>query len=680
MPMSSPMRCCENGSVAAPAELMPGRREVLCARLLPAALGLAVSVAHALLVVLVPTGRFLKYPLAAQLWLSGDLPVERWVDFSPLLFHLAVFAEQLGDGLGILTWSQIVLVGTAAGLVFLLLEPTVGRGWAVAGALVLALDRHLVIYGRLVEPEIWLLVLVLAALVLVRRHRPLAAGIAFALAITVRPTVLPLALLAPAWWALDDQTPESAGRSSQGRRRSALWALACWGPCVVVLALLGWRAHIAAGSWTTPTMNPGTVFFEGHNPSSRGVSAEYPPVVRAIQDAYSSERIPDLGHEAYRRVARSEEPDLTIAGVNDYWFAKGLAFLKDQPVLALRRAGVKLLYAFHSFAWHDLPAASLYQLRLPWLPALPFGLLSALALVGLAVSIPKWKDALLLLALGGCQLGVMVVFYSSARQRILLLPALIYFAIVGARRLLDRSVWRRRRILLSVLVASLALALTLPTDAMRAQRYEDAAWIRIQAAQAGYARAVAGDDAVAIRGAALHLAATAGRRIEVMRPVGVSSAEAAAFLNRLLDAEPMTDIQASKVGVDAAWLWLEADRPAEALAVIRPPVADDAPIAAWLVARALARSGRRQEALDVLEGALDEFPGRPELLAERVVVSPKDDAEARRLLDRYWSRSDAQWFLGRAYLAHGAESEARTYLDPLMANFPELPLQEMLDD
>lgn len=58
---------------------------------------LATLAVHALIAVAYDfPGSFRKYPLAAELFLAGKLPVERMVDFSPLYFELNVLLVRCG--------------------------------------------------------------------------------------------------------------------------------------------------------------------------------------------------------------------------------------------------------------------------------------------------------------------------------------------------------------------------------------------------------------------------------------------------------------------------------------------------------------------------------------------------------------------------------------------------------
>jgi len=232
--------------------------------------GLAVFAFHALLAWTVQLpGTFRKYALAAEHYLAGELPAERLMDFSPLYFHLSVAVERLfPHPEAVVEWLQIASAGAAAGLLFALLERRFGRALAVAGVAVFAVDRHVLVYQRILEPELFLLFFLLAFLVLVDRMAGapegrgwrvgvVAGGVA-ALAVATRPTFLPMVVLAPLYLWLRDL------RGRPLLRRTAALAV----PVAVVAGVLALRASVATGDPRTPVMNPGTVFFEGNNPLS----------------------------------------------------------------------------------------------------------------------------------------------------------------------------------------------------------------------------------------------------------------------------------------------------------------------------------------------------------------------------------------------------------------------------
>ena len=164
----------------------------------------------------------------------------------------------------------------------------------------MALDRHLLVYARILEPEVCLLFCLLAFLWLLdqkTRLAPWLAGGSAALCLAIRPTFLPAFLLVPLYyWLRGDPGKPWRGKSS-----------AFLAPVAAVL-LLALRASAVTGDPRTPMMNPGTVFFEGNNPLSQGTSAIYPPVVLAFVRHSGDE--PDPAHQHYRRIARAERTHL----------------------------------------------------------------------------------------------------------------------------------------------------------------------------------------------------------------------------------------------------------------------------------------------------------------------------------------------------------------------------------
>ncbi|MEM8930930.1 MAG: glycosyltransferase family 39 protein, partial [Acidobacteriota bacterium] len=386
-----------------------------------------------------PSIGFAKYTLAVRQWAEGTLAPERLVDFSPAYFRLVELVASLTEQPERwLVGLQIVLVAVTVGGVHGLIARRLSPRLAWLGSGLLILDRHLLIYARVLEPEILLLASLMAVAVLLEpspagdspRWRDVTAGLVAGLAIATRPTFLPVFALIPAFHALRGVP---AGRLV---RRSAPFLLAMLPGLILMFA----TTHEATGELGTPVMNPGTVFFEGHHPLSHGTSAIYPPAVAARLGEIRG--VPDPAHVLYRQIARAEV-DCTgvtaasIGEVNARWSDLARHHLLADPAVSLRRIAIKARYAFHSFRWHDLPAAWVLDGRLR-LPAVPFAVVSALALLGLIAESRRWRDALIFYTLLAIPLAVMLAFYVSARQRLVAIPALVYFALIGIEALRGR--------------------------------------------------------------------------------------------------------------------------------------------------------------------------------------------------------------------------------------------------
>ncbi len=636
--------------------------------LAPAAVALGSLLLHGLVALLhdLP-GVFRKYGLAAEQHLSGELPAERLMDFSPLYFHLSVAAELLlPQPARLMEGLQIALVAASLGLLFHLLRRRFSPRLAAVAVVVMAFDRHLLIYERLLEPEALLVFLLVAFLFFVDRRRGGAAwlaGCCAALCLATRPTFLPAFLLVPLYFKL-------RGDGGRAWRRRCLAFLA---PVAAVLVLLALRAWAVTGDPRTPVMNPGTVFFEGNNPASRGTSAIYPPVV--VSFVRHAGRVPDSAHQHYRTVARAATGrELSIAEVNAFWASHTWAFLRAEPRRAARLLLDKLVRAFHGFRWHDVPTAWRYEQLLFFVPALPFALLSALALVGALLEVRRWRESLLYFALGGAQLAVMLAFYVSARQRMVLLPALVYFAAVAVEHVLAE---RRRAWPWLLLVVLLLLPLTTADAALRADEIYKRRGFAAADQLLHEVREKSREAPLAWHAElAVEAVAAAPWWLEWMRPAyfprhqGTLEERVAA----LLTSRPRRSVSAD---FDLAAIHLQAGQLEAARRLLEPLAEAGATVyrggrqpslPRLLLARTLALSGEQQRAVELLEEAHERTPGNPFVLAELVALT--NDPTYQEPLLAYWSPLDAQYLLGRALRLHGRPQEASAALGFVVRRLP----------
>ncbi len=646
----------------------------------PLWIGLGTFALHGLVAWCYPlSGGFRKYSLAAEQYLAGELPVERLVDFSALYFHLSVVAERLLPWPETaVTWLQLVLAAASVGLVFSLFERRLGPAWAAAAALAMALDRHLLVYARILEPEVCLLFCLLASVWLLDRKTrlsPWLAGASAALCLAIRPTFLPAFLLVPFYYRLRGLS----GPLKLRRGRPWLGRPFCFlAPVVAMLLLLALRTAEITGDPRTPMMNPGTVFFEGNNPLSQGTSAIYPPVVLAYV-RHSGEE-PDPAHQHYRTVARAatsvrfamagSDRQLSIAEVNAYWSELALHFIKDHPGRWIRLLGVKLGRAFHGFRWHDVPTAWKLDQRLFFVPAVPFALLSALAFAGALFEVRRWRQSLLYFALAGIQLAVMLVFYVSARQRLVLLPALLYFAAIAGQRLVRERAWPSL-----LLVALLALTFSLPDDAMGDESYRRRGW-RETEARLEQVREQSRVQPLALHAdLAVEAVASAPWWLDWLRPAyfpheeGTLEERVAGLLASRPRTSPAADFDLAAVHLAAGQLD-QARRLLEPLgeaghSVYRGGRQPSQPLT--LLARATALAGDRDGAVALLERALERAPADPFTLAELIALGEGTYMEP---LLRAWGQIDAHYLLGRALLIHGRPREAANVLHLVVSRLP----------
>lgn len=610
--------------------------------------------------------QFHKYVLAARQAVAGTLPGERLLDFSPLYLFFHTLAQKFLKQPGpFLKLSQIVWASLSASLLFLILKRFVRLPIALIGTAAFVLNPTLIVLVQAYEPEVLALFLLLGFFYLALRdewpHHLLGGGLA-GLALLTRPSVLSVLLFVPVYFFVDP---------SRTRPRRLLSALCFSLPVLLSAALLLARGERASGRPALSTMNPGTVFYEGNNPLSWGTTSVYPFLVYDLARQYRE--TPDVQHELYRRLARlSSGRDLTVSEVNAFWMGKAVRFIRDHPRRYIRVLAHKLFLVFHSYDWHDLYNAYWNQRRLARAaaPAVPWGIVSALAVVGLFIQAPRWRRSFLFYVLFAGQVAVMLVFYVSARQRLVLLPAFVFFACSA----LEFMFSRKRRWLLLAAIIPLSAALLVPTGSMRE---EDHLWQGVDASGDHLAEAFrqrkAGDYQEAEIRAALALAA-APWVMESVRPSDLSFEPEGFAGEALTHLKPSTPSEK----FDHAFLLLEAGRLAEAEAAWKELASRGRGFKRdyyqpstphyYLALASIGRSNQETARRFLISG-LRSSPGDPSILAALTVLT--GETLYSRMLFDYLDETSARLYLGRACLLAGNPGPAATHLSVVAERLPD---------
>jgi tetratricopeptide (TPR) repeat protein len=447
-------------------------------------------------------------------------------------------------------------------------------------------------------------------------------------------------------------------------------------PPLLVLLALGLRNGLAADSYSPLGMNAGFVFFEGNNPLSSGRSAVYPPLVGELNIEGGGQ--PDAPHLAYRRVAeQSSGRALSTAEANRFWRRKALDFIADHPGRFLALSGSKSWFVLHEHRRHDLVPAERYEQRLRALriPAVPLAIVWPLALFGLAVSLPRWRELLLLYALLASQTAVLVLVYVSERQRLPLLPCLVFFACAA----LTHAATAPRRRVAGLAAATLLFAalLTRPNAVIREDRHVWAAYqAREQVWQGAFRLRDEGRLDEAAQASVLAYAAAPWLR-DYSRPAGLGFLPGE-FAERALAALGAEDDHPSR-RFDRAQLLIDAGRWEEAETLLhrlvsegdrfdRGPLQSSQPL--YYLARIAAVRGRPEEALGYLGRALEAAPGDPFVMAELSALT--GDGAHRQTIARYFSEIEAARLTGMAQLELGTRDRGVAELSRAVQLLPEL--------
>jgi hypothetical protein len=427
-------------------------------------------------------GYFGKYSITADQILAGQIPRDRLLDFSPLYLWFVVALRGLGIDFRSL---QIVLLSVAAVLVGVAAR-RFGTIATITAPLLLLGSRGALVCATDFEPETLILLLNAAALAVLSRPSPGPA---------LRDHPLPAArgegshaksFSPPAGrrWSRD------AG-PDEGRVLTILsgFFLGLSATCrpVAILAVIGlaivcrsWR--IVAGAAVpilimlavnfsltreVTLMDPGTVFYEGMNPSAAGYEGVQP---RTVNDLERQSRDPDFLHVAYRIVAaRALGHPVTRAESNRYWTGKAIAFARAYPLAALRLTARKFYFALHSYDAYDLATMARKNFLLARHLFIPFGVIVALALAALLL---RPRGIAPFVVTSAAFAIPLIVFYVTARQRNALLPSLVVLSAAGLAEIV-----RRKQVIAAVAAVFIAFFLTINGPA---QSEDAAGWLGVR--------------------------------------------------------------------------------------------------------------------------------------------------------------------------------------------------------
>ncbi len=386
-------------------------------------------------------GHFAKYLVFADRILAGEIPRDRLADLSPGYLWFIVALRFIGAGFIAIRSLQIVFVSVAAVLCGLAARRFGTMAMLLAPLLLLG-SRAALICATEAEPETLILLLGSAALAMLGTSAT-GAGLLFGLGAVCRPVML------------------LAAAATGSVARSWRLILVSLVPVVIVVGV----NVVLTGD--AVLMDPGTVFYEGMNPSATGYEGVQP---RIVNDLERTSQEPDYLHVAYRIVAsRSTGHPLTRAESNRFWTGKAIAFAGAYPGAALRLVGRKALFSIQSHDAYDLSTMARKDLLLARYPFVPFGLLVALAGAGLILQ--SWErrqdsrthaasraaaGVLPFVAFAVTGLVVLVAFYVTARQRNAMLPAMVVLAAAGLAGMVSR-----RRLAAAILVVLVTVILTI---------------------------------------------------------------------------------------------------------------------------------------------------------------------------------------------------------------------------
>ncbi len=266
------------------------------------------------------------------------------------------------------------------------------------------------------------LVILALWLLFVFRDRPtlgrgLAAGLAGGTVLVFRGNFLAVMPLMFLWVAV-----VLARRSG---KRAAVPLVALFLSSVVVPFTVAARNYAVSGEFILTTAQGGINFYVGnYRQNTMGVG----------KDPDWARRIPRFEQEDFRKKAEEiSGKEFSHSELSRFWFRQGLAEIKADPELFVKRLGWKALLIIN---WHEISDNLNYEFfkqhysRVLSLPLPAFWLAGSFGLSGLVLALLRRKDGLLALYFF-TYAATLLAFYVVNRYRFPLVPVLLVFAAYG---------------------------------------------------------------------------------------------------------------------------------------------------------------------------------------------------------------------------------------------------------
>ena len=344
-------------------------------------------------------------------------------------YILAVLYRVIGPDLMAVRLLQIAMGSLSCVLIYRVGAACLGKRTGITAGVLSCFYVPFIFYeGMVIKTSLGIFLnLLLVLLLLSCRARSrywnfLGAGILLGLSALVRENVLILAPVLALWLAVT-------------ARKSGLVALFLAG-VIIVIAPVTLRNYIVGGEFVPIACNFGFTLYSGNNPGADGTQQPPEAVRRTPEFEY-----PDYKLLAERAVGRSLGP----TEVSRFWAGRAQEFAGRYPLIALKLLLRKLALFWNSYEIADNHNLYFFKTRHSALQIIPlgFGVIGPLCLLGMALSVRRWRRCLVLYLFIFSYMISVVAFYVSARFRLPAVPYLIIFASAGLTSIYDLIMRKR---------------------------------------------------------------------------------------------------------------------------------------------------------------------------------------------------------------------------------------------
>lgn len=371
---------------------------------------------------------FNKYPYFAEQISKGSAIGERILDLSPAYLYITVlFFKIYGPNWEALALLQILLGSLNCIIIYFVGLRIFGAAAGLLAAAMLMLYGNMTLVELTLEPETFVLVfnsLALLALIEAGNNRTpgyrsgkwLLAGMLVGLSAITKPNALLIIPGAFIWIGFMVKT--------WGNRCRAM-AFILLGVFLLV-APVTIRNYIQFDDFILITADGGKVFFHGNGPGATGMERADLPDQGFIEEGQSE---PDHAHALFRKTARSvSKAPLKPSECADFWLTRTIDHIQTAPLSALFLEWKKFCLFWNNYEVHDLDSTYKNYSRIQKWPLIPFGIISALGILGMGITLKRFRHAFLLYWMIFIYLFCVLVFFAASRYRIPAAPFLCLFA------------------------------------------------------------------------------------------------------------------------------------------------------------------------------------------------------------------------------------------------------------
>jgi tetratricopeptide (TPR) repeat protein len=392
-----------------------------------------------------------EFDAFAQHISEGNLFHKDAIYLSPFYpFFLAAIYSVFGHSHVAVIWIQGFLDIVNCLLIFYVSSRTFNRPVGIIASVLYSFYGLTIFYtGILLEPtaNLFFLLLFLSAMVYGEKRENmmvfLAAGIALAIVFSARPNIILFFILLPAWFFFRLKRRLGIAGAAKG------CLLFCTG-FLLVLSGMAYRSHAVSGKFTPFSVQGGFNFYIGNNPEGNGIFIS--------PHGIATTAVTQI-RESIRYAEKETGRALTPHEASGYWQRKGTDFIVNHSASAIA-LWVKKTVLF----WrHEEPALNINYgfsrqfIPVMRLPLVSFGLISPLALIGIALVLKRRDDASLLLLFITAYTASVVLFFVSDRYRLPAVPCLVIMAAYAIWSLKQMVVKGERKPLGVILTALIIL-------------------------------------------------------------------------------------------------------------------------------------------------------------------------------------------------------------------------------